>query len=312
MSGTCYVCDQPLPEGQSFYEDHGVQVCLACYRTTPRCLKCKFPSNQLQTHPRYGSICEFCWEKYPLQEGEPCYLCQKPIPEGTSFYSDYDCKVCRECFQHAKRCFLCRFPNIVKEIQGIGGVCEFCEEKTITKHTDLSSYLTPLKQFLQRFGYSSLEIPPVQWVPWSLLLGMQIEEKPHIKIEFMDDLIHFCYPILYLKGRLYVVAGIDPATFMAYLAGQLIAYDLCTKYQLPHLLEIAPFTNFARGWCHWVSWQTAKTLKYERLTKILRTWPESSLRGNFPQLEAKSEYHKPKEVIHYAQNTLKHYAKRYL
>lgn len=299
-----------MPEGQSFYEDHGVKVCLSCFRDTPRCKKCKFPSNDLEIYPGLGPICEFCKESVE-NTGMVCYTCQKAIPAWMSHYADYGKTVCQECFAEADRCFLCRFPNSVEKIPQFGHICEFCTEDVIQESSDLDSFLNPIKTFLGNFGHTINELPEFQWTDWNLILGMQIEGPLQFKIKFFDEYLRYGYPIFFLKNRIYLIRRITRAYFLPHMAGQLVAADLCETYQQPHLMGESPFAKMARGWCHWIAFSTAKLLKYSAVQKQLNKWPEPN-HEDFQKFIAMSEFRKPKEIVKYAHSNLKEYALKYL
>ena len=71
---SCFICEKALPAGQSFYEDHGVKVCLACFRTTKRCLNCRFPSRSLKNIPGFGDVCEFCESSFSKDKPPSVYF----------------------------------------------------------------------------------------------------------------------------------------------------------------------------------------------------------------------------------------------
>lgn len=309
-SEQCYLCQQPVPAGQSFYEDHGAKVCLACFRETPRCKKCKFPSNQLEVYPGMGSVCEFCRADFQ-DSGMRCYLCEKTIPAWMSHYADYGKTVCQECFAEADRCFLCRFPQSVVRLPNFGHVCGFCQEDLVDEKSDLAPLVAPLKTFLAQYKHPIEELPKFQWMDWNLVMGMQREEPPPVKIKFFDEFLHFAYPIFFMKGKLYCIRSIPRAHFMAHLAGQLAAFDLCQTYRQPHLLGNNPFVQRARGWCHWVAHSTAGVLKYKKVAKQLSRWPEQ-FEGDFQKYQAMAEFRKPKEIIALTHGTLKEYSRKYL
>lgn len=310
---TCYSCEKEIVSGQSFYEDHGVKVCISCFRNLKRCQKCKFPSNQLTKVDGFGMVCEFCHESFSKEEGMTCYLCNGKIWSNASHYADHGKTVCQSCFKDAKiRCFTCRFPHVVEEIAGHGGVCEFCLEKNINSKSNLQSLLNPLRSFLDKFGHEVSPKPNLLWVNWKLIIGMQQDQPNDIILQFFDELVRYAYPVYYLKGIYYVIPSIPRQWFMAYMAGQLVAADICKKYDLFHLGGSSPFLEMARGWSHWVAYNTAKTLKYDRVAKTISRWPESSLPGNFQKFLAMSEYRKPTEIVEFAHNNLKTYAKKYL
>ncbi len=306
----CFLCEEPLPEGQSFYEDHQVKVCLPCFRDTPRCKKCKFPSNQLRIYPGFGNICEFCRAQFEAT-GMTCYLCQKDIPSWMSYYSDYEKNVCQECFAEANRCFLCRFPQSSEYVANLGHVCEFCQETILQKGDDLEPFLQPLKSFLQQYKHEMPEDLLFQWTDWNLIMGMQTDKAPNLKIKFFDEFLHFGYPIYYLKGKFYLTQRISRQHFMPHLAGQLAAADLCRVYKQPHLLTQSPFAQLARGWCHWVAFSTARVMNYKTVQKQLSRWPEQR-QDDFQKFQAMDDYKKPKEIVAFAQGTLRDYAMKYL
>ncbi|MBF0279779.1 MAG: hypothetical protein HQM13_18420 [SAR324 cluster bacterium] len=306
----CFLCEEPLPEGQSFYEDHEVKVCLPCFRDTPRCKKCKFPSHQLEVYPGLGEVCEFCRTQFE-KTGMTCYLCHKNIPSWMSFYSDYEKNVCQECFSEADRCFLCRFPQSSEHVPNLGHVCEFCQNTILREGDDLGPILDPLKSFLKQYHHQASDEFRFQWTDWNLILGMQIENLPKVKIKFFDEFLHFAYPVYFLKGTFYLTRCIPRQHFMAHFAGQLAAADICRVYKQAHLLSNSPFAQLARGWCHWVAYSTARILKYKPIQKQLSRWPEQ-FQDDFQKFQAMDEYKKPKEIIAFAQGTLREYAMKYL
>lgn len=311
----CYLCDRDIPAGQSFYEDHGVRVCLRCFKTTPRCPKCRFPSRELMIYPGVGTICEFCQKDQEPQQMNVmrCYLCQCVIPEEAPHFSGHGKTVCKKCFKDAHRCFLCRFPQYEEHIRGLGYICEFCYPETLHKDSDLASFLEPLEVFLSRLRHKITETPQIQWVDRNILLGMQLQgRKPDYGIEFLDEYLHYCYPVYYLKKRFYIMPRIPHQLFMAHMAGQLAAADLCNKYDLPHLLDHNGFARFARGWVHWVSYSTATILKYTDIQKQLSRWPETIFPDEFSKFLNMSEFRKPEEITIFAHRTLKQYAQKYL
>ncbi len=309
----CYSCGKEIGGGQSFYEDHNVKVCIACFRNLKRCQKCKFPSNHLTKVDGFGHVCEFCVKSFNEDEGMTCYMCNGKIWSNASHYADHGKTICQSCFKDAKlRCFTCRFPKTVKEISGHGGVCEFCDDKNLTKDSDLQPMLKPLRSFLEKFGHEVSLKPNLLWVNWKLVIGMQQEKPNNIELQFFDELVRYAYPVYYLKGLYYVIHSIPRQWFMSYMAGQLVAADICRQYDLFHLGGNSPFLDMARGWCHWVSYNTAKTLKYDKVAKTLARWPESSLPGNFSKFHAMSEFRKPAEIVEFAHANLKSYAKKYL
>ncbi len=309
----CYSCGKEIASGQSFYEDHGVKVCINCFRNAKRCQKCKFPSSHLSKVDGFGYVCEFCYSSFSKEEGMSCYLCNGKIWSNSSHYADHGKVVCQSCFKDAKiRCFTCRFPHVVKNIKGQGGVCEFCLEKNLTAESNLESMLKPLQSFIQKFGHEISGKPNLLWIDWKLIIGMQQEKPDNIVLTFFDELVRYCYPVYYLKGLYYVIPSIPRQWFMPYMAGQMVAADLCKKYNLFHLRGNSPFLDLARGWSHWVAYNTARTLKYDKPAKTISRWPESTLPGNFQKFLAMSEFRKPTEIVEFAHENLEFYAKKYL
>ncbi len=309
----CYLCEKPLPKRQSFYEDHGVKICLECFRTTKRCKKCRFPSQHLKTVEGFGAVCEFCRESFSNYSGSDCYLCAEKIWSGTSFYSDHGKEVCQKCFKDAKsRCFTCRFPHIKEKISSSVGICEFCVEGNINSKTDLKPLLQPLGSFLKKYNHRAASSPAFMWVDWRLILGMQIESGQNPSIKFLDELVRDCYPIFFLKGKYYIIPSIPRQWFMVYMAGQFATADLCKRFGLHHLKGDTPFHEMARGWCHWVSFNTARVLKYKAEAKTLSRYPGIEITGAFSKFVAMAEFRKPQEIIEFAHQNLDQFAKRYL
>lgn len=309
----CYLCKKDIAPGQSFYEDHSVKVCISCFRSAERCRKCRFPSHNLKKVDGFGSVCEFCLPEFEKDEGMTCYMCNGKIWSGASHYEDHGKVICQSCFKDATvRCFTCRFPKIKYEIKGHGGVCEFCDKTNLTRESNLEPFLKPLQTFLHRFGHEVGTRPNLLWINWKLILGMQLEKPNEIAITFFDELVRHCYPVYYLKGLFYIVPSIPRQWFMPFMASQMVAADLCKKFDLFHLRGNSPFYEMARGWCHWVAYSTAKTLKYDRVAKTISRWPESNLPGNFSKFLAMSEYRKSPEIVEFAQQNIKQYAKKYL
>jgi hypothetical protein len=201
---------------------------------------------------------------------------------------------------------------VVETISGLGGICEFCIDKNLTKSSDLAPMLKPLQSFLSKFGHEVGIKPNLLWVNWKLVMGMQQDNPDTIIVTFFDELVRYCYPVYYLKGLYYVIPSIPRQWFMPYMAGQMIAADICKKYDLFHLRGNSPFLELARGWCHWVAYSTAKTLKYDKPTKAINRWPESTLPGNFQKFLAMSEYRSPTEIVEFSQQNLAEFAKKYL
>ena len=308
----CYTCEKPLPTGQSYYEDHGVKVCLSCFRTTKRCLRCRFPSRSLKNIPGFGDVCEFCESSFTKDNDMACYVCNEQVWKGASFYSGHGKTVCQKCFAESKnRCFSCRFPVVEGEVIGLGDICRFCRKDNIDKRSDLNPIIQSIIPFLKSHQHKIVTPINMQWIDWRVILGMQVEEKREYSIASFDELTRYCYPILYLKERFYIIPSLPQRWFIVGIAGQIAAADICQSYNLPHLLDSGPFQELARGWCHWVSLNTAKTLKYKEIARILSRYPENDISGSFSKFQAMSEFRKSKEIIKFAHKNLKTFAKKY-
>ncbi|MBT4087577.1 MAG: hypothetical protein HOE30_03700 [Deltaproteobacteria bacterium] len=309
----CYTCEKPLPSGQSYYEDHGVKVCLNCFRTTKRCLRCRFPSRSLKNIPGFGDVCEFCEASFTKENDNACYVCNEQVWKGASFYSGHGKTVCQKCFAESKnRCFSCHFPVVEGEVIGLGDICRFCRKDNIDKRSDLNPIIQSIIPFLKSHQHQIVTPINIQWIDWRLILGMQVEERREYPIANFDELIRYCYPILYLKERFYIIPSLSQRWFIVHIAGQLAAADICQSYRLPHLLDNGPFQQLARGWCHWGSFNTAKALKYKDITRSVSRYPTTDITGSFSKFQAMSEFRKSKEIIQFAQKNLKKYAKKYL
>ena len=307
----CYLCEQRLPEGQSCYVDHGVEVCLNCFRQTPRCSRCRFPSRQLSQHPTLGMICEFCDSAVVAQEIFRCYLCQTPITEHSPYFEGHGVRVCKPCFQRAPRCFLCRFPHSEEQVVGVGNVCEFCTQTVLNRQSDLTRPSEVIQQFLQKYDHSLAEIPPLRWVDWRVLVGMQLDgHPPEFPIQFLDELLHYAYPLFYLKGAIYIMPRISKSLFLTHMAGQLTAADLCQRHRLPHLLGKTAFHRVARGWTHGVAWRTARQLKFSTEAQQLSRWPENFLSGDFQKLRNTGDLRGEGELRKFVQLALNKAAQR--
>ncbi len=306
----CYLCSNPLPQGQSFYQDHSKFVCLQCFKDSPRCKKCKFPSKQLAIAHYWGMVCEFCQEELNKSIGS-CQLCQAEITISASHYADAGRLVCQKCFIVAKRCFICAFPQSAQTIAGFGDVCPDCLDPLFSPQSDLSAVTQPILKFLASLKVSVDTVPQIKWVDWNLLLGMQHKERPPCPIKRLDDFLRYAYPVFYLKGTLYTLKRMTPSLLLTHISGQLAAAQLCSQYQLPHLLDDSPFFELARSWVHWVSYTTAQILKYEKEQKLLTSRPEWVLK-DFKKLQAMSQFNPPTKIVLYAHSTLANYAKKYL
>ncbi len=301
MKKRCYHCDHLIPEGQSFFEGHGFLVCIRCLPKYPRCPQCRFPSSQLRKDTQSGIRCEFCRKLRPGSLTR-CHACHQPIPEDSPYYFGHGRKVCKPCTKDSPQCFLCRFPERVEQVPGLGPLCGFCEPKALNKDSDLESALDPLKKYLSQFGHEPTVHPQLVWLDWNVLLGMQIREtSTPFAIRFIDEYLHYAYPLYHLKRRIYVIPRIHSPLFMVHMASQLAAANICERFQVSHLLaENTPFHRLARGWCHWIGLRTAEVLKYEAETKQLKRWPENHLPGDFSKFLGMSEFRKPLELRTYA------------
>ncbi len=309
----CYSCEQPIPSGQSFYEDHGVKVCLNCFRTSKRCLSCRFPSRSLKNIPGYGDICEFCESSFAKESDMDCYICGEQIWKGASFYSGHNRKVCQKCFAEAKsRCFTCGFPHVEGEVIGLGDICRFCRKDNMDKRTDLNPTIQSMIPFLKSHNHQTVTPIDIHWLDWRVIMGMQLVQRHESSVSYFDELIRICYPVIYLKERFYIIPSLPQRWFIVFMTGQLAAADICQSYHLQHLLDDAPFQQLARGWCHWISVNTAKTLTYKSVAKALSRFPEGNISGLYSKFQAMSEFRKSKEIIQFAQKNLKKYAKKYL
>ena len=141
---------------------------------------------------------------------------------------------------------------------------------------------------------------------------MQVGDK-EVSVKFFNELVRYSYPVYYLKEKFYIVPSVPQQWFIPFMAGQLVAADLCKKYKLPHLQGESPFHQLARGWSHWVAYTTARILKNTLVAKSLSRFPQSTdIIGLFPKFLAMSEHRNAAEVIGFAQKNLKAYGKKYL
>lgn len=306
---TCYHCKKPVPSGQSFWEGRGQKVCLNCFRTRQRCVKCGFPEDQLSKHPALGQICHFCLEENPPTDEGHCHLCSRSIKEGERIYEDHQVKVCVNCFNHARsRCFLCRFPAVKTRLSGLGGICEFCAPGVIDHKSDLSSFLAPLGPFLKAHGHK-VQIPPeVVRLDWRIILGMQREDPPRFEVQFLDEYVHWAYPVYHLQGKLYALPALPPQWFLPVAAGQLAALDLCQNYGLSHLGSSGAFYHFARAWVQYLTQSTAERLGYQEVARKLLRWPEANVGPDFEELRGWARTKGPKGAIQRAHQQLKRLA----
>ena len=310
----CFLCKKDLPHGQSYYEDHDVKVCLSCYRTTPRCSKCNFPSRKLTSIGGIGRVCESCLPQYRPENANSCYLCDKPIWPGMSYFEGHNQVVCQECFKDCKyRCFYCRFPQTKEVVSGIGGVCPFCADSLLHADSNLETFITPLHTFVRQFEQEVIASPQFVWLGWKELMNMQLKQPVSYPINFFDEFLQFVYPIYYIDNKFHILKQLPPRWFMVYMGGQMVAADLCRQHQLPHIKGLGPFQQLARGWVHWIMYSTAKVLQYEAETKTLARKPESEeVVGAFSKFLAMTEYRKSSEIIQSTHQNLIDYASRYL
>jgi len=308
----CYHCGSSAKKGQSSYSNHGVQVCLDCYKVSRKCNKCKFPSKKLVRFEGYGEICEFCQKELKETTFGDCYLCKKTIYKGASVYEDHGVNVCQNCFKNAlSRCFFCRFPKTTVSVKGLGRYCEFCEPTLIHAETDVQALLKPLEPFLKSFGHGFPKNLPFKWIAKDKIIKIQPKQNSS-EVLFFEDFTKSYSPLVYYHGEFLILQRIQLIWLLPLFGGQAVALELCEKNKLKHLSGNSPFYELARGWCHWISFITAKTLKYETVYKSLQRNVSSEVSGIFPRFLAMSEYRKPSELITYTNETLEEYAKKYL
>lgn len=309
----CHQCGQTLPKGQSFYQDHGVFVCLECFKHSPRCALCRFPSKKLKRVSPHGMLCEFCQETHGPKPPEPCLFCGGMIPPEASHYADHGVKVCQSCFKKApRRCFTCRFPEVNKEVPGIGGVCRFCENSTLGEETDLAPILEVLLPFVKSLGYRPDPDLKLLFTDWRLVLGMQEENPPSYPVHFFDEYVHYGLPMVYLKGTFFCLARVPKHWFLVSLAGQLVARELCKAYGAVHLQGTSPFHKLARGWVRYVSHLTATRLGQEQIKGKLERHPEKETTGDFSRIMELSHNLPTRQLVKEIHRRLGLYAQRYL
>jgi len=281
----CHYCTKEIPKGQSFYEGHQTQVCLACYQTCKPCGHCGFPTKTLENHPTLGKVCSFCVAENPVVSEGSCHLCHGEITSGERNYADHGVKVCLHCFNTAKsRCFTCRFPKSTVILDGQGGVCEFCSGHLVDRRTDLGTLLAPLKPFLAAFNHHVFLPPTVVFLDWRVVLGMQREEAPKYEVNFLDELVHWAYPVYHLDQKLYSAVAMPAQWFLPLAAGQLAAKDLCQKFGEPHLGKEGGKFHFPRAYVHFLTYFTAARLGYSDVAKKLLRWPEVYTGPEFEEL----------------------------
>jgi len=308
----CYHCGNPPKKGQSYYSNHGVQVCLDCFKISRRCIKCKFPSKKLIHFEGIGEICEFCQKEIEKENLGSCHICKQRIYKGASVYEAHGVSVCLKCFKTTPaRCFFCRFPKTTHRIKGLGKFCEFCEPTLIHAQIDVQALLKPLETFVTSFATTFPKNISFEWVTINQIIKLQKKSNIGEGSNF-EDLSNNFYPLLYHSESFFIIERIQSTWLLPLFAGQAVAADLCRKYKLKHLLEDTPFHEAARGWCHWISFFTAKTLKYEKTFKSLQRNVCKEVSGNFPKFIAMSEYRKVGELIEYSNSTLEEFARKYL
>ena len=309
----CHICNSEIPANQSFFEQYGLKVCLNCFRNTPKCTKCGLPSKKLKTAYGVENICEYCLKKFSSRKSEKCFLCGKDIWPDMSRYEDHGKSVCQICFKDAvKRCFFCGFPKVDLSSSSETAYCEFCKDNIISKNDDISQFISPLKSFLAHFKVTSPDLKNLLHVNWNLILGMQLEQNRAGSIKNFNDLLQKCYPIYHLKGKIYVLNQIPSKWLLPLIAIQASSAYYCQKFKLNHLKGDTPFHTYVRGWCHYIGYFTAKTLKYSEIAKTLEKFPQNESKGDFQKFLGMSEFRAPKEMIEIAIPTIVQYYKRYL
>jgi len=305
----CHTCQSALPAGQSFYEDHGVKVCLNCFRHRPRCANCKFPGRELVVTPPHGALCEFCRQVIKPEEALVCSLCKNPIPPGQSHYADHGETVCLPCFKLVPhRCFTCRFPQIQKPQPEVGGVCRHCLPGVIDKDSDINALIRPLYPFLQGLGHHPpAEVKPV-FLPPLVVLGMQEVKEPPAPIEFLDEFVQFGLPVFQVKGIFYLLPMMNREWLLSGLLGQLVAYDLCRIHGLAALVGETPFQRFGRSWSLFAGLLLARKLKFPQVEKRLVRLGDQL--HDFNRLLAMADHKPTREVIQFAQGSLGMLAKK--
>ncbi len=242
-----------------------------------------------------------------------CYVCGEQIWKGASFYSGHNQKVCQKCFVEAEsRCFSCGFPSVEGEIIGLGDICRFCRKDNLDKRSDLNPIIQSMIPFLKSHKHGIVAPIDIHWFDRRVIIGMQIEQRQGSTTRSFDELLRICYPIVYLKERFYIIPSLPQGWFISLMIGQLAAADICQTYNLLHILDNAPFQQLARGWCHWISVNTAKALKHGSIVKALNRFPEGDIPGLFSKFQAMTDFRKNKEIIQFAHKNLKQYAKKYL
>lgn len=308
----CHICRTAIPSNQSFFEQHGIKVCLNCFRTSPKCSKCGLPSKDLRSAFGAENICEFCVKTVSSRKSEKCFLCEKDIWPNMSRYEDHGKSVCQTCFKDAKRrCFFCGFPEVESSSLSETPCCRFCSDKLISTNGDISQFISPLKSFLSHFKISYPNFDSLIHVNWNLILGMQMEQDKIGNIKNFKELMQVCYPIYHLKGKIYILKQIPSQWLLPLLATQVSSAYYCQKFGLNHLKGETPFHTYLQGWCHYIGYFTAKTLKYAEVAKAFEKFPQNS-RGDFLKFQAMSEFRSPKEMIEIAISTIVQFHKRYI
>lgn len=311
-SDNCHICHRKIPQNQSFYEKDQTKVCLSCYQTTPKCSKCGMPSTTLQSAYGMNNLCKTCVDKYSSRKSETCYICQKKIWPDMSRYEDHGTSICQTCFKDApQRCFFCGFPKTISSFPSESPYCEFCHTSLISKENGVQSFLTPLKSFLPYFKVSIPDQLEIIHTNWNLILGMQISDQVE-NIHSFSILMQNCYPIYYLKEKIYIPSLIPSIWVLPLLSIQISAAYYCNIYQLNHLKGNTPFHTYLQGWCHYIGYFTALRLKSSVVKTSLSKFPAYEHSGEFNKFLAMGEYRKPKELISHVTQTISQYHKRYM
>jgi hypothetical protein len=240
-----------------------------------------------------------------------CYLCRSPIGPGQYHYNDHGVQVCKPCFLEAKRCFICRFPGKqMADIPGLGPECEFCRGQLVQEGSDLEQIITPFFRYVAQFGHKTAPHPTFVWTPRTELRAMQ--EAPKREEPFIDDFLHYSYPVYYRAGLFHLLPRLTKPSFVVYTIIQLVAADLATRHGLPDLSGHTPFHLLARGWAHWIGLEAATRLDYDLERRQLRKWPELGAKGDFERFEKMAHFKKPAELAAYLNANLLVLARKHL
>ncbi|MBI4083317.1 MAG: hypothetical protein HY423_11975 [Candidatus Lambdaproteobacteria bacterium] len=241
-----------------------------------------------------------------------CYLCKSAIPDGQPFYNDHGAQVCKPCFKDAPRCWVCRFPGKeLRMVDGLGLECEFCRGRVIDDSTPLEPLVEPILPYLAGFG-----IVPPPGLAYRRIDRLELRERqtradlpPE---EFLDDFLRFCYPLFHDSGQVYLLRRIPRPLFIVHAIVQLAAATFAQAYGLPHLADRTPFHSYARGWCHWLGYEAAQRLNYDRERRQLRRWPELGAQGEFERWEKMARFQPPPKMIAFFQANLQALARKHL